>query len=97
MNREILERMTKEELINFASMQEEVINRLDMQRYDANAVIDHLVRATHDMHNLRCHDAERENAQDYLDDFARQMYAKYPTYIFSADGTVRKEQRNDNK
>ena len=92
MNRETLERMTKEELIEFAIRQEEVINRLDMQRYDTNAVIEHLVAATHNMHNLRYHDAEREHAQDYIDDFSRQMYAKYPTYIFSADGTVRKEQ-----
>lgn len=85
MNREVLERMTKEELIELVSRQNDAILSLDQQRYDASAVIEHLVRATYDMHNLRYHDAERSNCQDRLDDFAREMYGKYPIYLVSAE------------
>ena len=85
MNRETLERMTKEELIKLVERQTQVINSLDMQRYDANAVIEHLVAATENMKNLRYHDAERDHNQEYLDDYVRQMYMKYPTYIVTAD------------
>ena len=81
MSREILERMTKEELIELASRQEKAILSLDMQRYDANAVIEHLASVTEYMKNLRYHDFERERDQDYVDDFVRQMYAKYPMVI----------------
>ena len=56
-----------------------------MQRYDANAVIEHLVAATENMKNLRHHDAERDHNQEYLDDYVRQMYMKYPSYIVTAD------------
>ena len=85
MSRDILEKMTKDELIELASRQEKAIISLDMQRYDANAVIEHLVSAIHDIHNLRYHDFEREHDQDYVDDFVSQMYAKYPIYLVSAD------------
>lgn len=85
MSREILERMTKEELMEFVRRQDEVIDSLNQQRYDASAVIDHLVRATQDMHNLRYHDAERESRKDVMDDFVREMYKKYPLYIVSAE------------
>lgn len=85
MSREILERMTKEELIELVSRQEEAINRLDMQRYTASAVLEHLVRATQDMHNLHYHDANREQSQNYMNDYVREMYAKYPLYIVSAE------------
>ena len=85
MNREILNRMTKEELIELVERQTQAINSLDMQRYDANAVIEHLVAATENMKNLRHSDAERDHNQEYLDDYVRQMYMKYPQYIVSAD------------
>lgn len=85
MNRETLERMTKEELIELVERQTQAINSLDMQRYDANAVIEHLVAATENMKNLRYHDAERDHNQEYLDDYVRQMYMKYPEYIVTAD------------
>lgn len=93
MNREILERMTKEELIKLVERQTQAINSLDMQRYDANAVIEHLVAATENMKNLRYHDAERDHNQEYLDDYVRQMYMKYPAYIVTADkGIIKKEE-----
>lgn len=85
MNREVLEKMTKEELMELVSRQNDAINSLDMQRYDASAVIEHLVRATHEMHDLRYRDAERSHNQDRLDDFVREMYGKYPIYLVSAD------------
>lgn len=85
MNRETLERMTKDELIELVKRQEEAINGLNIQRCDANAVIEHLVTATEHMKNLRCRDAERELAQDYMDDFVRQMYMKYPSYIVKGE------------
>lgn len=85
MNRETLERMTKEELMELVEIQTNAINSLDMQRYDANAVIKHLVMATENMKNLHYHDAERDNAQGYLDAYVREMYMKYPSYIVTAD------------
>lgn len=85
MNRELLEKMTKEELMELVRIQDEAINSLDIQRYDSSAVIEHLVRVTHDMHNLRYYDAERSHCQDHLDDFVREMYMKYPMYIVSAE------------
>ena len=85
MNREILEKMTKEELMEMICRQNEAINSLDMQRYDASAVIEHLVAATHDMQNLRYRDVERSHSQERLDDFVREMYMKYPLYIVSAE------------
>lgn len=85
MNREILERMTAKELIELVERQTQAINSLDMLRYDANAVIDHLVTATESMRNLRYHDAERDHNQEYLDDYIRQMYMKYPKYILNVD------------
>jgi hypothetical protein len=81
MSRDILEKMTKDELIELASRQEKAIISLDMQRYDANAIIEHLASAVHDIHNLRYHDFDREHDQNYVDDFVSDMYAKYPTYI----------------
>lgn len=93
MNRETLERMTKEELIELVEKQTQAINSLDMERYDANAVIEHLVAATENMKNLRYHDAERDHNQEYLDDYVRQMYMKYPTYIVTADkGIIKKKE-----
>ena len=68
MNREILEKMTKEELIEHAS-----------------AVIEHLVRASHEMHDLGYRNAERSHCQDRLDDFVREMYEKHPMYLVSAE------------
>lgn len=85
MNRELLEKMTKEELLELVSRQNELIDSLGQQRYDANAVIEHFVHATHDMHNLRYHDAQRNLDQDRLDDWVREMYMKYPLYIVSAE------------
>ena len=85
MNREILEKMTREELLELISRQQEAISSLDTQRYDASAVIEHLVQVTHEMHNLRYHDAERSHCQDRLDDWCREMYMKYPLYIVSAE------------
>lgn len=84
MNRELLERMTKEELLELITRQDEAITSLDVQRYDSSAVIEHLVQVTHDMHNLRYHDAERSHCQDRLDDWVREMYMKYPMYLVSA-------------
>lgn len=81
MYRDVLERMTKEELIELVDRQNRAINSLDMERYDANAVIEHLVMATENMKNLRYHDAERDHDQEYLNDFVRQMYEKYPNVI----------------
>ena len=85
MDREVLQKMTARELIELVERQEQAIVSLDMQRYDANAVIEHLVMATENMKNLRYHDAERDHNQEYLDDYVRQMYMKYPTYIVTAD------------
>ena len=85
MNREILNRMTKEELIELVDRQNQAILSLDMERYDANAVIEHLVTATENMKNLRHSDAERDRNQEYLDDYVREMYMKYPQYLVSAD------------
>ena len=85
MSREILEKMTKEELIELVCRQNEAINSLDIQRYDASAVVEHLVRATYDMHNLRYHDVERSHCQDRLDDWVREMYMKYPMYMVTAE------------
>lgn len=85
MSREILERMTKEELMEFVRRQDELIDSLNQQRYDASAAIDNLVRTTQNMQNLRYHDAERESRQDIMDDFVREMYAKYPLYIVSVE------------
>ena len=73
MNRDLLEKMTKEELLELVIRQNDTNNSLDQLRYDANAVIEHLVHATHDMHNLRYHDAERSLAQDRLDDWVREI------------------------
>ena len=81
----VLERMTKEELLELAIRQNELINSLDQQRRDASAIIEHLVRATHEMHNLRYHDAERSHCQDCLDDLLGKMYAKYPIHIVPAE------------
>lgn len=91
MNRELLKKMTKEELIELANRQNDAINSLDEQRYDASAVIGHLVRATHDMQNLRDHDLDRSHNQDYVDDFVREMYGKYPMYLISAEVTKDEE------
>lgn len=85
MNREILEKMTKEELLELANRQSDAIDSLDEQRYHASAVIEHLVRASHEMHDLSYRDAERRHCQDRLDDFVREMYGKYPLYIVSAE------------
>lgn len=85
MNRETLERMTKEELMELVRIQDEAIKSLDIQRYDSSAVIEHLVRVTHDMHNLHYHDVERSHCKDRLDDFVREMYGKYPMYLVSAE------------
>lgn len=85
MNREILERMTKEELLELIVRQGETISSLDIQRCNASAVIEHLVSASHEMHNLRYRDAERSHCQDRLDDYVREMYGKYPMYLVSAE------------
>lgn len=85
MNKEVLERMTKEELMELVSRQNDAILSLDEQRYHASAVIEHLVRATHEMHDLSYSDAERSHCQDRLDDFVREMYGKYPMYLVSAE------------
>jgi len=81
MNRELLEQMTKEELLELASRQNDAINSLDEQRYIESAVIDHLVSATNELHNLRCRDGECLVAQDRLDDWVREMYARHPLHI----------------
>lgn len=92
MNREVLEKMTKEELMELVCRQNEAINSLDEQRYHASAVIEHLVRATHEMHDLRYRDVERSHCQDRLDDFVREMYGKYPMYLVSAEVSKVEEQ-----
>lgn len=84
-SREVLERMTKEELLELVSRQNDAINSLDEQRYDASAVIEHLVQVTYAMHNLRYHDADRSRCQDRVDDWIREMYTKYPIYLVSAE------------
>lgn len=85
MNRELLEQMTKEELLELASRQNDAINSLDEQRYIESAVIDHLVGVSHEMHNLRFRDGERLVVQDRLDDWVREMYMKHPLYLVSAE------------
>jgi hypothetical protein len=99
MNRELLEQMTKEELLELASRQNDAINSLDEQRYNASAVIDHLVSATHELHNLRYHDGERLVVQDRLDDWVREMYMKHPLYLVSAEypDTTSKEEESEEK
>ena len=99
MNRELLKQMTKEELLELASRQDEAINRLDEQRYNASAVIDHLVGASHELHNLRCRDGERSVCQDRLDDWVREMYMKHPLYLVSAEypDTTSKEEVSEDK
>ena len=87
MNRELLEKMTKEELMELVSRQNEAISSLDEQRYHASAVIEHLVRASHEMHDLSYRDSRRSFCQDRLDDFVREMYGKYPMYTVSANVT----------
>ena len=96
MNREILNRMTKEELFELIERQAQAINSLDMQRYDANAVIEHVVAATENMKNLRYHDAERDHNQEYLDDYVRQMHMKYPVYLVSAEYPEKSRETNVN-
>lgn len=96
MDREILKKMTKEELIELVERQDQSINRLDQQRFDSNAVIEHLVTATENMRNLRYHDIERDHDQEYLDDYIRQMYTKYPVYIVSAEYPEKNSGTNEN-
>ena len=81
MNRELLEQMTKEELLELARRQNDAILSLDEQRYYASAVIDHLVIASHEMHNLRSRDGERSVCQDRVDDWVREMYARHPLHV----------------
>lgn len=85
MNRKVLEKMTKEEIIELVERQDQAINSLDRQRFDSNAVIEHLVTATENMRNLRYHDVERDHDQEYLSDFIGQMHTKYPVYLISAE------------
>lgn len=92
MNREVLEKMTKEELMELASRQSEAIDSLNEQRYSESAVVEHLVRATHEMHDLRYHESRRRFCQDRLDDFYREMYEKYPMYLVSAEVSKVEEQ-----
>lgn len=95
MNREILEKMTKEELFVLIERQEQAINSLDMQRFDSNAVIEHLVTVTENMRNLRYHDIERDQDQEYLDDYIRKMYTKYPVWLVSADYPEKSGEANE--
>jgi len=95
MDKEILEEMTKEELFELIGRQEQVINSLDQQRYDSNAVIEHLVTTTENMRNLRYHDAERNNDQEYLDNYIRDMYKKYPVWLVSADYPEKSGETNE--
>ena len=97
MNREVLEKMTKEELMELVCRQSEAIDSLNVQRYDASAVIEHLVRATHEMHDLRYHDAERSNCQDHLDDFVREMYGKYPMCLVSAEYPIKPNEEKEHE
>lgn len=83
MNREILLKMTKEELMELANRQSEAIDSLNEQRYSESAVVEYLVRATHEMHDLRYHDSRRSFCKDRLDDWVREMYEKYPMYLVS--------------
>ena len=85
MNRELLKRMTKDELIELAMRQAQAIDSLDMQRYDANAIIDHLVTAARDMKDIRCSELQRERDQDRLDDYIREMHIKYPNFIVKTE------------
>lgn len=85
MDRKILKKMTKEELIELVERQNRAIDRLDMQRYDSNVIIDHLVSAIGNLNLLRDHNIERERDQDYLNDYVYQMYQKYHTYLVSVE------------
>lgn len=93
MNREVLEKMTKEELIELIVRQGETISSLDEQRYNASATIEHLVGATHKMHDLRYRDSRRSFCQNRLDDWVREMYEKYPMYLVSAEKVHEVEDR----
>lgn len=95
MDRKVLEKMTARELIELVERQDQSINSLDQQRFDSNAVIEHLVTATENMRNLRYHDIERDHDQEYLNDFVRQMYTKYPVYLVSAEYTEKCEGTNE--
>lgn len=95
MDREILKKMTKEELIELIERQTQAINSFDQQRFDSNAVIEHLVTATENMRNLRYHDIERDHDQEWLDDYIRQMYTKYPVYVVSAEYSEKSEETNE--
>lgn len=106
MNRELLDRMTKEELIELVGRQEEVIDSLNLLRYDASCVIENLVRVQRDMNDMRYHDTERSHNQEHLDDFVREMYMKYPMYLVTAEKVdkmpdepfkIIKEQTDDTK
>lgn len=96
MDRKILEKMTKEELFELIERQTQAINSLDQQRFDSNAVIEHLVTTVENMRNLRYHDVERDHDQEYLDDYIRQMYMKYPVYIVSAEYPEKSGKMNEN-
>lgn len=85
MNREVLERMSKEELMELVSRQEEVIDSLNQLRYDTSCVIESLVRVPRDMNDMRYHDADRSHYQECLDEWLREMYGKYPMYLVSAE------------
>lgn len=85
MDRKVLVKMTARELIELVERQNQAINSLDRQRFDSNAVIEHLVTATENMRNLRYHDIERDHDWEYLNDFVRQMHTKYPVYLVSAE------------
>lgn len=81
MNRKMLERLTKEELIELVMRQEQAILSLDKQRYESNAIIEHLTMAAANMKDLRCSELKRDHDQEYLNDYVGEMYMKYPTYL----------------
>lgn len=84
MDRKVLQKMTARELIELVERQRQAIISLDEQRCHANAVIEHLMIATENMQRIRNHDIKRDHDQEYLDDYVREMYMKYPVYLVSA-------------
>lgn len=88
MNRELLENMTKEELIYLVEIQARAIESLDMQRCDSNVIIDHLVSAIGSLNLLHDNNLKRDHDQEYLNDYVYQMYQKYPSYLVKTETAV---------
>ena len=97
MNRKMLERLTKEELIELVMRQERVINSLDSQRYESNSVIEHLVEVAVNMEDIWHNDLKRDHALVYLSDYIREMQIKYPMYLVRTETGEYKPQEELNE